>query len=87
MNIADIATREYVRVDVDERLGKVRSIFERENPKGIVVADDGDYTGIITERQLLQSHVEDDAKVQVLVRDDERRSLSNHLTPRHFTIP
>ena len=70
MNIADIATREYVQVDVDERLGKVRSIFERENPKGIVVADDGDYEGIITERQLLQSHVEDDAKVQVLVRND-----------------
>ncbi|PSQ35739.1 CBS domain-containing protein, partial [Halobacteriales archaeon QS_9_70_65] len=70
MNIADIATREYVQVDVDERLGKVRSIFERENPKGIVVADDGDYEGIVTERQLLQSHVEDDAKVQVLVRSD-----------------
>ncbi|PSP77517.1 CBS domain-containing protein [Halobacteriales archaeon QS_4_69_225] len=70
MNIADIATREYVQVDVDERLGKVRSIFERENPKGIVVADDGDYEGIIAERQLLQSHVEDDAKVQVLVRSD-----------------
>ena len=70
MNIADIATPEYIEVDVDERLGKVRSLFERENPKGIVVTDDGEYEGIVTERQLLQSHVEDDAKVQVMVRSN-----------------
>jgi CBS domain-containing protein len=68
MNIADIATEEYVEVGVDDRLGKIRSVFERENPKGIVVTDDGDYEGIITERQLLQSHVEDDAKASVMVR-------------------
>ena len=68
MNIADIATPEYIEVDIDERLGKVRSLFERENPKGIVVTDGGEYEGIVTERQLLQSHVEDDAKVQVMVR-------------------
>ena len=71
MNIADIATPEYIEVDVDERLGKVRSLFERENPKGIVVTGDGEYEGIVTERQLLQSHVEDDAKVQVMVRSNE----------------
>jgi CBS domain-containing protein/ribosome-associated translation inhibitor RaiA len=70
MNIADIATPEYIEVDIDERLGKVRSLFERENPKGIVVTDDGEYEGIVTERQLLQSHVEDDAKVQVMVRSN-----------------
>ena len=70
MNIADIATPEYIEVDIDERLGKVRSLFERENPKGIVVTDGGEYEGIVTERQLLQSHVEDDAKVQVMVRSN-----------------
>ena len=70
MNIADIATPEYIEVDTDERLGKVRSLFERENPKGIVVTDGGEYEGIVTERQLLQSHVEDDAKVQVMVRSN-----------------
>ncbi|QSG15288.1 CBS domain-containing protein [Halapricum desulfuricans] len=62
MDIADIATSEYVAVDVDERLGKVRSIFERDNPKGILVTDDGDYEGVITQKQLVQSHVEDQAK-------------------------
>ncbi|WP_336135545.1 CBS domain-containing protein [Natronomonas amylolytica] len=68
MNIADIATDEYIEVDVDDRLGKVRSVFERERSKGIIVTDDGDYEGIITERQLLQSHIEDDAKANVMVR-------------------
>jgi CBS domain-containing protein len=73
MNIADIATQEYIQVDSDERLGKVRSLFDRDNPKGIVVTDDGEYDGIITERQLLQSHIEDDAKVNVLVRNNVPR--------------
>ena len=70
MNIADIATEAYIQVDVDQRLGKVRSLFERENPKGIVVTTGGDYEGIITERQLLQSHIDEDTKVQGLVRND-----------------
>ena len=69
MNIEDIATREYVEVDVDERLGKVRSVFERQNPKGIIVTTDGAYEGVITEKQLLQSHVEDDAKAGAMVQN------------------
>jgi CBS domain-containing protein len=73
MNIADIATEEFIQVDTDERLGKVRSIFERENPKGIVVTEDGAYAGILTERQLIQSHIADDAKVNVLARNNVPR--------------
>jgi CBS domain-containing protein len=73
MDISDIATEEYIQVDADERLGKVRSLFERENPKGIIVTDDDGYAGIITERQLLQSHIEDDAKANVLVRNNVPR--------------
>ncbi|MFC7134287.1 MULTISPECIES: CBS domain-containing protein [Salinibaculum] len=68
MDIADIATSEYVAVDADQRLGKVRSIFERDNPKGIIVTEDGEYAGIITQKQLVQSHVEDNAKAQALTR-------------------
>jgi len=67
MDIADIATREYVEVDADERLGKVRSIFERKNPKGVIVVDDGSYAGVITQKQLVQSHVEDRAKASALM--------------------
>jgi CBS domain-containing protein len=62
MDIADIASREYIEVDVDERLGKVRSIFERENPKGIIVTDEDSYVGVITQKQLVQSHVGDQTK-------------------------
>ncbi len=68
MDIADIATSDYVERDADERLGKVRSVFERKNPTGIVVTEDGEYAGIITQRQLVQSHVEDDAKARTLTR-------------------
>ncbi|MHB9288192.1 CBS domain-containing protein [Halobacteriales archaeon Cl-PHB] len=68
MDIADIATSDFVEVDAEKRLGKVRSIFERENPTGIVVTNGGEYAGVITERQLVQSHVEDNAKASGLVR-------------------
>jgi CBS domain-containing protein/ribosome-associated translation inhibitor RaiA len=67
MDIADIATRDYVAVDADERLSKVRSRFERENPKGFIVTEDSQYQGVINERQLVQSHVQDSAKVHSLV--------------------
>ena len=68
MNIADIATQEYIEVDVGTRMGKVRSTFEEDNPKGIIVTNDGEYEGVISEREVLQSHVEDDAKVAALTK-------------------
>lgn len=68
MDIADIATSDFVEVGVDKRLGKVRSIFERENPRGIVVTEGDEFAGVITQRQLVQSHVEDDAKARALMR-------------------
>lgn len=67
MDIADIATRDAVEVDASQRLAKVRAVFERENPKGVIVTNDGEYEGIITEQQLLQSHVEDSTKVGAMV--------------------
>jgi CBS domain-containing protein len=72
MDIADIATREQIEVESDVRLGKVRSLFERENPKGILVLEDGEYAGIITERQLLSSHVEDDTKAGAMMKHAPR---------------
>ncbi|WP_330632025.1 CBS domain-containing protein [Halocatena halophila] len=67
MDIADIATRDTVEVDASETVSKVRAIFERDNPKGVIVTNDGGYRGIVTEQLLLQSHVEDSTKVQALV--------------------
>ncbi|MFA9416561.1 CBS domain-containing protein [Natrinema sp. HArc-T2] len=68
MNIADIATTEFIEVDAGTRMGKVRSQFENGNPKGIIVTNDGEYEGVISEREVLQSHVEDDAKVSALTK-------------------
>ena len=68
MDIAEIATTEYLEVDVGTRMGKVRSTFENGNPKGIIVTNDGEYEGVISEREILQSHVEDDAKVSALLK-------------------
>jgi CBS domain-containing protein/ribosome-associated translation inhibitor RaiA len=81
MNISDIASPEYIDVDVGTRLGKVRSLFESENPKGIIVTRDGEYAGVLSERELLQSHVEDDAKVGALIkpsRNDPAPKVDRH---------
>jgi len=67
MDIADIATSEYIEVDVSERLGKIRAIFEEDNPKGVIVTREGAYEGVLTERQILQSHIEDHTKAAALV--------------------
>ena len=79
MDIADIATTDYVEVDADERLGKIRSLFEREKPEGIVVTEGGDYEGIINQRQLVQSHVKDSAKARSLVRSAPRVARTEHV--------
>ena len=68
MDIEDIAVPEFVEVGSDERLGKIRSLFERENPKGIIVTDDGEYVGVIGERDLVRSRVEDDTKAAALMK-------------------
>jgi CBS domain-containing protein/ribosome-associated translation inhibitor RaiA len=72
MDISDIASPEYTEVDAGERLGKVRSIFDRENPKGLVVTRDGEYAGVIGERDLVRSRIEDDTKADVLLRSAPR---------------
>ncbi|MFD1598918.1 CBS domain-containing protein [Halobellus rarus] len=68
MDITDIATPDFVEVDVDKRLGKIRAIFERENPRGIVVTQEGEYAGVIGEKQLVRSRMEDDTKASVVMK-------------------
>ena len=72
MDISDIAVPEFLEVDADTRLGKLRSIFDRENPKGVIVTEDGAYAGVIGEKQLIRSHIEDDTKARALVRSAPR---------------
>jgi CBS domain-containing protein/ribosome-associated translation inhibitor RaiA len=79
MDIADIATSEKVEVDVDDRLGKVRSVFERDNLKGVIVTDDGEYEGVITQKQLVQSHIEDNAKAGAMMQPAPKVSRTDDL--------
>jgi CBS domain-containing protein/ribosome-associated translation inhibitor RaiA len=72
MDIADIATTDYTEADVGERFGKIRAAFEESNPKAIVITDDGEYAGIVTENQILQSHVEDNTKASAFMRSAPR---------------
>lgn len=72
MDIADIASPDYIEVEADTRLGKVRALFDDENPKGIIVTNDGEYAGVIDERVLLQSHVEDNAKASTLLKPSRK---------------
>ncbi|MFC7097945.1 CBS domain-containing protein [Halobaculum marinum] len=68
MDISDIAVPEFVEVDADQRLGKIRAIFDRENPKGIIVMEDGEYAGVIGERELINSRVDDDTRAAALMK-------------------
>jgi CBS domain-containing protein len=67
MNIADIATTDHAEVSADQRLGKVRALFEEESPRGLIVTNGGEYAGVITQRSLMQSHVEDSTKASALM--------------------
>ncbi|MFP4591295.1 MAG: CBS domain-containing protein [Halobacteriales archaeon] len=75
MDIADIASPEFLEVEADTRLGKVRALFDRENPKGVVVTDDDAFAGVIGERELLQSHVEDSAKASALIKPSRNAAV------------
>ncbi len=67
MDITDIVVGEFVEVDVDERLAKVRAKFDRENPKGVIVTNDGEFAGVIGESELVKSRIQDDTKASVLM--------------------
>ena len=67
MDITDIVVEEFVEVDADERLAKVRAAFDEANPKGVIVTEDGEYAGVIGESELVKSRIQDDTKASVLM--------------------
>ena len=67
MDITDIVMTEFVEVGIDERLAKVRAKFEAQNPRGVIVTDDGSYAGVIGESELVKSRIQDDTKASVLM--------------------
>ena len=68
MDITDIAVQEFVEVAPDERLGQIQSLFDRDAPRGVVVVTDGEVTGVIGERDLIRSRVEEKTKASALAK-------------------
>ena len=63
MDVSDVASREYRAVDVETRLGRVRSSLEAEDTDGVLVTDpDTDEVSVVTARDLLGSHYSDDTR-------------------------
>jgi len=68
MDISTIATDEFVEVVPSERASKIRSIFERERPRGVLVIEDDEVRGVIGQQQLIRSHLEDSTQAHALMR-------------------
>ena len=68
MDISTIATDEFVEVDPSERASKIRSIFERDRPRGVLVTEDEEVRGVIGQQQLIRSHLEDTTQAHALMR-------------------
>ncbi|WP_254536965.1 CBS domain-containing protein [Halomarina litorea] len=67
MDISNIATRQYVDVTPDERLGQVRSTLSGDED-GVLVVEDGDAVGVVTPGDLLRSQYDDDTTVERVAR-------------------
>ena len=86
MDITDIAVPEFVEVAPDERLGQIQSLFDRDAPRGVVVVADGEVAGVIGERDLIRSRVEENTKASALAksapsvdRDEDVREVARVL--------
>ncbi len=69
---AEIVTQDYSEVGMDDRLSDARSIFERDNAKAIIVTEGGAYAGVLTQKRLVGSHMEDKTKVSALAESAPR---------------
>lgn len=67
MDISDIVITEFLEVDINDQLGKIRAVFDEKNPKAIIVMEDGDYQGVVTQKRLVGSHIEDQTKVSAVM--------------------
>lgn len=79
MDIEDIVITEFRSINAEARLGKARSEFDREAHRGLIVTDEGNYRGVLTERQLLQSHIADNTKVGGLAQAAPKVRLSDDI--------
>ncbi|MFB6354251.1 MAG: CBS domain-containing protein [Halobacteriales archaeon] len=67
MDISDILSTDYVSIDPDTPVSKLRGAFEDPSLKAVLVVDDGSVRGVVTRRQLAGSHHPPDEKAESLV--------------------
>jgi CBS domain-containing protein len=67
MDISTIVTTDYETFDADARVSELRGAFRESGEKAFVVTDDGKYLGLVTQRRLVDSQRDPDAKARSLV--------------------
>ncbi|WP_435346672.1 CBS domain-containing protein [Haloarchaeobius sp. HRN-SO-5] len=67
MDIRDIVSEDFETFDADARVSELEGFFRETGAKAAVVTEDGDYQGIVTQRQLNASRLSPDAKARGLL--------------------
>lgn len=57
MDITDMVSTDYKTFDAETRVSKLKGVFEDTNLKAVVITEDGDYAGLVTQRQMISSHL------------------------------
>ena len=68
MDITDIATEGFLDASPDERLGELSSVLESEGRSTILILDGDDALGVITPREVLNSHRSDSTSADALAK-------------------
>ena len=69
MDIADTATTEFTAVDPETTVSKLRGTFDADpSLRTVVVTEDGEPRGVVTESQLVSSHHEPERKAESVIK-------------------
>lgn len=83
MDITDIVSTEFETVDADARASELEGTFRETGTKAVIVTDDGEYQGVVTQRQFASANRDPNAKARGLLwhvgtvdRDDDVRTVA-----------
>lgn len=63
MDIEEMVSTDYEEFSPDTRVSKLKGFFDRTNAKAVVIVDSS-YEGVVTQRQLISSHLNPDEKAR-----------------------
>ncbi|MFC5368865.1 CBS domain-containing protein [Salinirubrum litoreum] len=83
MDISDIVSTEFETFEADTRAAELEAAFGETGAKAVIVTEDGEYTGVVTQRRFASAHRNPDAKAGGLVwhvrtvdRDEDVRTVA-----------